>query len=536
MADPKLVVALEARLNKFEKTLKDAGTIAERQVKSIESKFDKMNPGMAGLRRAFFAVGSAVVGAGIISKFKSMVDGLGKINDLAERAQVSTDFIQALGFSVSQAGGSMEDAARAAQRFGKELGEVGTQDNYLTRLLKANGVDVKRIAGDSAAAFDAYAKIVANARNPQEALNMVSQVFGDKVGPKMLTTIQQIAKVGLPAFIEQMREAGHVLEEGIIKKGDQISDQFDAIMNRMGNRFMRFVIDAVRQWDTLLSVMNNEAVQPAISPNGRPKVTVSKPSKNVSTGAPARDAFQQDIQNMQKRLAIGEAELKMIDATTEARERAKVVAELEAEAIKANTAAGLANTAVTAEQKLKIDAMATAMGSLAARTEEANRPLRTFAREARDMNTGLQTVAVDGLRGFEDALISIGDQTKSAAQAFKEMTASILKDLARLIIRMQITGPIAQALSASFSFSGASTGPGPFVGRVLPAGSSPVVPNSPMSRSSMGGQNITLSTMIDARGSNISEARLHQIMNENNAKLRQQIVPIMREARSRKVA
>lgn len=528
-SDPKLVVALEARLNKFEKSLKDAGTIAERQVKSIESKFDKMNPGMAGLRRAFFAVGSAVVGAGIISKFREMVGELGKINDLAERAQVSTDFIQALGFSVSQAGGSMEDAARAAQRFGKELGEVGTQDNYLTRLLKANGVDVKRIAGDSAAAFDAYAKIVAGARNPQEALNMVSQVFGDKVGPKMLSTIQQIARVGLPAFIEQMREAGHVLDESIIKKGDQIDDQFSAILNRLGNKFKKFIIETVREWDTLISVMSNTPGVEAVSPDGRPKVVISKTSKNVSTGAPSRDAFQQDLMNMEKRLKVGEAELRMIDATTEARERAKIVAELEAEAIKANTAAGLANTAVTAEQRLKIDAMATAMGNLAARTEDANRPLRTFEREARDMNTGLQTVAVNGLRGFEDALIDIGSQTKSTAQAFREMTASILKDLARLLIRQQITGPLAQLLG-TISF----TTPGVAAGAPMPAGAGNI-PNSPMSRTSSG-QNITLSTMIDARGSTMSEARLHQIINERDAKLRQQIVPIMREARSRKVA
>lgn len=527
--DPKLVVALEARLNKFEKTLKEAGTIAERQVKTIEDKFDKMNPGMSGLRRAVLAIGSAIIGAGLISKFKGMVDELSKVNDLAQRAQVSTDFIQALGFAVSQAGGSMEDAARAAQRFGKELGEVGTQDNYLTRLLKENGVDVKRIAGDSAAAFDAYSKIVGRAKTPTEALNMVTNVFGDKVGPKMLSTLQQVAGVGLPAFIEQMREAGHVLDESIIKKGDQIGDSWDALVNRMGNKFKSLIIDTVNEWDFLINTISRK--QPMVGVNtDRPSITVSKPSKNVSTGAPARDAFQQDILNMQKRLAIGEAELKMIDATTAARERAKVVAELEAEAIKANTAAGLANTAVTAEQRIKIDAMATAMGNLAARTEEANRPLRTFAREARDMNTGLQTVAVSGLRGFEDALIDIGSQTKSTAQAFKEMTASILKDLARLLIRQQITGPLAQLLgSISFTTPGAATA-GP-----MPAGSSPTVPNSPMSRNSMSGQNITLSTMIDARGSNISEARLHQIMNENNARLRQQIIPIVREGRSRKV-
>ena len=38
MADePKLVVALEARLDKFERQLREAGLIAERQMKEIES-------------------------------------------------------------------------------------------------------------------------------------------------------------------------------------------------------------------------------------------------------------------------------------------------------------------------------------------------------------------------------------------------------------------------------------------------------------------------------------------------------------------
>ena len=46
--DPKLVTALEVRLNAFEKQLKEAGVIAEREVKNIEDKFAKANPVFGG--------------------------------------------------------------------------------------------------------------------------------------------------------------------------------------------------------------------------------------------------------------------------------------------------------------------------------------------------------------------------------------------------------------------------------------------------------------------------------------------------------
>ena len=47
MADePKLIVALEARLDKFEKQMREAGLIAEREMRSIETKMGTVAGGV----------------------------------------------------------------------------------------------------------------------------------------------------------------------------------------------------------------------------------------------------------------------------------------------------------------------------------------------------------------------------------------------------------------------------------------------------------------------------------------------------------
>jgi hypothetical protein len=57
-----------------------------------------------------------------------------------------------------------------------------------------------------------------------------------------------------------------------------------------------------------------------------------------------------------------------------------------------------------------------------------------------------------------------------------------------------------------------------------------IVPNSRL------GPNVIINQTIDARGSTIGEARIRQIVDEGNNKLRREIIPITREGRSRKIS
>lgn len=66
----------------------------------------------------------------------------------------------------------------------------------------------------------------------------------------------------------------------------------------------------------------------------------------------------------------------------------------------------------------------------------------------------MEEAALRGLGEFEDALLSVVDGSKSAKEAFSDMARSILADISRLLIRQNITGPMAGALGGLFGGGG----------------------------------------------------------------------------------
>jgi hypothetical protein len=76
-----------------------------------------------------------------------------------------------------------------------------------------------------------------------------------------------------------------------------------------------------------------------------------------------------------------------------------------------------------------------------------------------DMNTALQNVQVDGLKGLEDGLTGIISGTESVSSAFKKMAASILADLARIAVEKTILSVIGLGgLSTGGTVAGVSIG------------------------------------------------------------------------------
>ena len=87
----------------------------------------------------------------------------------------------------------------------------------------------------------------------------------------------------------------------------------------------------------------------------------------------------------------------------------------------------------------------------------AKRALDKYAEEATDMAANVERVVSNAMQGLEDALVKA---TTTGKFEFKELVDSILEDVARLLIRTQITGPLAQGLSGLIGniFGGQSGG------------------------------------------------------------------------------
>ena len=97
MADPVLVARLEANIDKFEKQLGRAYSLANKQTRSIENRFDKManNVGgglgkMGGLLAAAFSV------TAIAAFAKHAIEVADNIGEAADRIGITTDKLQEL--------------------------------------------------------------------------------------------------------------------------------------------------------------------------------------------------------------------------------------------------------------------------------------------------------------------------------------------------------------------------------------------------------------------------------------------------------
>lgn len=510
--EPALVAALEARLTKFEKQLKEAGTIADREVSKIEARFAKLNPGssfLAGLAKG--AIGAFTLERAL-SGVLHTIQNVGKIGDLADRVGVTAEQLQELQFALRQSGGEADAAGPALERFSVAVSKAASGGGPLAAFLRDNNVALLDQNGklrSNAELLSEVANLIKNAATPQERLNIATQFFGRQAGPAMVTALTN-GSAGLVKLANDARDAGAVLRNEMVKEAQELNDKWDKLVDSFtkkgqsaiiaGVRTVGEFLDKVDQWATkvlpILKAINQfNPVQLGLNAaglggdgtsfderfgfgdglaKGATRFTVTPdPNRRTNTrslgqGAGRKDAFQREVEQAEKAIAVMEAETAAIDKGAVARDKAKIVAELETAAKQANTAAGLKNTDVTDEQREKIEQVAAAYEKARAAAEAANGPIAQFGREAADVNRQLQEAVVDGLRGFEDALIAVAQGTKDTKAAFRDMANAIIADLLRIMIRSTITAPIAGLFN---SIIGGITGvPGRAAGGPVMAG------------------------------------------------------------------
>lgn len=170
------------------------------------------------------------------------------------------------------------------------------------------------------------------------------------------------------------------------------------------------------------------------------------------TGADAKDAFERSVEQSNKRIALLNAETATIGQNTEARERAKIVAELEEGAKRANAAAGKELYGVTEATNPKI-------------TEQADLMLAA-ARAAREQQTSFQGLN-DAVRFGGNELVNVLDQASQKGANFGQIMTKVMQDVTKQILQAAITGE--GAFAKLFGFSSSNGGVGGLAGLIANA-------------------------------------------------------------------
>lgn len=172
------------------------------------------------------------------------------------------------------------------------------------------------------------------------------------------------------------------------------------------------------------------------------------PASTASTNA-QRDPFETAIDQGNRRIAIITAETATIGQNSEARERARIVAQLEEAAKRANAAAGK-------------ELYATTEASNPAIREQADRMLAA-AKAAREQQTAFQGVQ-DSLRYAGNQLVDVLDRLGERGTSFGQIMSDVFKRMSREMLLAAITGE--GAFGRLFGVAGSSGGVGGIMGAI----------------------------------------------------------------------
>jgi hypothetical protein len=552
MADePRLIVALEARLDKFEKDLRQAGLLAEREMKSIQDSFTRNAPDIAGFFKGF---GGALLGALSIDRLRDIVDSVADIADNAERVAVSTDALQTLRFAMEQAGGSTSQLDSALQRFAVNIGKAADGTSFLARTFEANNVAMREANGQFKSQeqlLQSFADLVRAAGSEQDKLRLATQAFGP-AGARMLGTLNDIAERGLPAVIAEAKNAGVVIDAELVKRADDFDKAWSAALAAATVSIKSFalsIIDAVSTWVRELERVPlagrtfeefqrgaeaaGKSIEQLRQETAAPLKVEVRPVRPPTVIPPTRappvageDPFERQAASIEKHIAVMKADTEAVFLGVGAQEAFRTEAKL----LEAAQRDGLA---VTDQQRARIQELSSAAGAAALALSEARAQFQLFK--------SIGTKAIDG---FADAFVEAASGAKSFEEAFRQMTQSVLKDIARLLIKQGLLSAFTTLGIPGFA-PGRMAG-GPVIGGrafvvgergpelFVPSTSGVIVPNAAVSSVGGGGTviNMPINSVVNAPAG-MNKADLAAVLAIERRRMRAEVVPIIKTAASR---
>jgi hypothetical protein len=185
----------------------------------------------ATLNRMFGGLGVAIGAGSILAFGRSVIDLGGYINDAARSAGLGTDAFQALANAGKESGVTMEQVARAAEALRSKIADAVAGNESAIKTfdkLGLTGQELKAISLEKA--FEVIAKSVKSAKDEQEAMNAVSDIFGSRIGPKLREVIDKLATGSIEQLSQQMK--GITLSKEQLDTLDAASDKLDRLITQ----------------------------------------------------------------------------------------------------------------------------------------------------------------------------------------------------------------------------------------------------------------------------------------------------------------
>jgi hypothetical protein len=429
---------------------------------SINKNTKRLNDSGRRINQTFGALRGIIAGVAVGLVVRKINAVVGSVNELAKAAKAAgfeAESIQELRFALGQLS-SLTDAEvdKSLSRFNKRLGEAIGGTGSAKKTLELMNIEFRNSSGEIRKTDDVLREVfvsLAAVEDGNVRAGMAAQLFGSRQGPKLAQALEGgIASVD--ELTKKARDMGLVLSNETAAGAEEAADKIDLMKRKMGAEFNRAVLTNVDNINTLVGALTRattwfvnatssavgfiEKMARAMAAAGIETDLV----KEIRLRKEALGILQQlsaleekrgglgvagQIDNRTQRLREINAELKRIEAATQARLRRPLDAPSGSSAVvKQNE-----------EEKQSVKVLKDTYEDLT----------DTAKKETSDLERTIEN-------SFDNAGDALADFVTTGKLSFRDMINSMLRDLARLAIQKAIVDNLTGAISGLFSGGGSA--------------------------------------------------------------------------------
>jgi hypothetical protein len=235
---------------------------------------DRSGPAWRGLRRNVSGASRAVTGflrsfgpllgvggvAGLGAITAQALDTAESLESAADRVGLNVEALQELRYAGAQNRVEFAQVDMAVQRFSRRLAEAAQGGGELRQALLDNNIALRNADGSMRSSEDIlldYADAIMNAESEQEQLRLAFKAF-DSEGAALVNVFRE-GREGLQGYADEAREAGIIMEEGLVRRGAEAARTLRELRQSVGAQATQAVLEHVAGLESLAEVLGDIA-------------------------------------------------------------------------------------------------------------------------------------------------------------------------------------------------------------------------------------------------------------------------------------
>lgn len=178
------------------------------------------------------------------SRFKAITEEIDNLKTTAENANIGVEAFQALEAIAARSNVSMEELFKTFTKIRAVNQAFADQDQGIIAAFETLGIEGKKFAElPLPLQLEELGRAYASAGNEANKFTALTEIFGEKIGPKLQALLRDLGANGFGALADDVKDVGQVIEKTTTTTLGDLNDRLDELGKRLKNLFARIAED-----------------------------------------------------------------------------------------------------------------------------------------------------------------------------------------------------------------------------------------------------------------------------------------------------